>query len=191
MSLESTTTIKGLVTTNPVAGDPVSQGDDHLRLIKAVLKNIFRSSDGLGFDAAITVSPSTINDLLTTTAFTAAAASQAEQEAAASTAKYVTPGRQQYHPSAAKVHIKCDAAGNINYSYNVTSITDNGTGQVTVTIATDFSSASYCVVPGSVGTNGRTIVNSPVAGSFVLLHYNGSEAAADPTSYCAVAFGDQ
>lgn len=38
MSLESATFINDFVATNPVVGDNVSQGDDHLRLIKAVLK---------------------------------------------------------------------------------------------------------------------------------------------------------
>jgi hypothetical protein len=38
MALESATVISDLVITNPVSGDPVSQGDDHMRLIKAVLK---------------------------------------------------------------------------------------------------------------------------------------------------------
>lgn len=41
MSLESGGFIKDLVTTNPEGTDPKSQGDDHLRLIKAVLKGQF------------------------------------------------------------------------------------------------------------------------------------------------------
>lgn len=39
MSLESGTYISDLVATNPQGTDPKSQGDDHLRLIKEVLKN--------------------------------------------------------------------------------------------------------------------------------------------------------
>jgi hypothetical protein len=38
MGLEVTTTIQGLVETNPVAGDPLGQSDDHIRLLKTVLK---------------------------------------------------------------------------------------------------------------------------------------------------------
>ena len=41
MALETGTTIGALVSTNPVATDPVGQADDHLRLIKAVLKTTF------------------------------------------------------------------------------------------------------------------------------------------------------
>jgi len=45
MGLESATYLNGLVDTNPGATDNVSQGDDHLRLIKSVLKNSFPSVD--------------------------------------------------------------------------------------------------------------------------------------------------
>ena len=43
MALESTTKISGLVATNPTATDVVSQGDNHLRMIKSVLKSSFPS----------------------------------------------------------------------------------------------------------------------------------------------------
>jgi hypothetical protein len=38
MGLETGSVISDLVITNPTAGDPVSQGDDHLRLLKTVIK---------------------------------------------------------------------------------------------------------------------------------------------------------
>ena len=43
MALEDTTKISDLVETNPQSTDPVSKGDDHLRLIKKVLKQSFPS----------------------------------------------------------------------------------------------------------------------------------------------------
>lgn len=46
MGLESATYISGLVNTNPVANDAKSQGDDHLRLIKATLLNTFPAITG-------------------------------------------------------------------------------------------------------------------------------------------------
>lgn len=46
MALESATFIHELNATFPVAGDPVSQGDDHLRLIKAAIKATFAGSTG-------------------------------------------------------------------------------------------------------------------------------------------------
>ena len=41
MGLETASYISQLVDTNPVVGDAVGEGDDHLRLIKAVLKTQF------------------------------------------------------------------------------------------------------------------------------------------------------
>lgn len=41
MALETPTKISQLVGTNPAAGDPVSEGDDHIRNIKKVLKTSF------------------------------------------------------------------------------------------------------------------------------------------------------
>ena len=45
MALESATYISGLVNTNPSGSDSISQGDDHLRLIKSVLKNTLPNAD--------------------------------------------------------------------------------------------------------------------------------------------------
>lgn len=45
MALESATYVSGLVETNPSGSDAISQGDDHLRLIKEVLKNTFPNAD--------------------------------------------------------------------------------------------------------------------------------------------------
>jgi hypothetical protein len=46
MGLETGTYISDLVSTNPVAGDPVSQGDDHLRLVKSTVKATFPNVSG-------------------------------------------------------------------------------------------------------------------------------------------------
>ena len=46
MGLEAATYINGLVATNPAAGDQKSQGDDHIRLIKAVLQATFPNLTG-------------------------------------------------------------------------------------------------------------------------------------------------
>ena len=45
MALESATYISGLVDTNPAGSDAISQGDDHIRLIKTVLKNTLPNAD--------------------------------------------------------------------------------------------------------------------------------------------------
>lgn len=50
MALETAVNIADLVMTNPTANDPKSQGDDHLRTVKTVLKNNFA-----GFTGAVLV----------------------------------------------------------------------------------------------------------------------------------------
>ena len=44
MAVESASWVTQLVDTNPVVGDPVGEGDDHLRMLKTVLKNSFPST---------------------------------------------------------------------------------------------------------------------------------------------------
>lgn len=58
MALETADFINQLVTTNPTGGDPKGQGDDHLRLLKRVLKTQFPN-----LDSAVTVTPAQINQL--------------------------------------------------------------------------------------------------------------------------------
>ena len=57
MGLETATYISQLTATNPTASDPVSQGDDHLRLIKSVLQSQFTT---LGA-AAVTTTAAELN----------------------------------------------------------------------------------------------------------------------------------
>jgi hypothetical protein len=76
------------------------------------------------------------------------AATQAEQETGTSTTVYVSPGRQQFHASACKAWVVWGISSTIAASYNVASITDTGTGDWTIVIDTDFSSANYVTVAG-------------------------------------------
>lgn len=67
MGLETATYINGLVSTNPIPGDSASQGDDHIRLLKAVLLATFPNLTG-----AVTKTQAQINDLVTATSIAAA-----------------------------------------------------------------------------------------------------------------------
>ena len=60
MALESATYISELVDTNPTVSDPVGQGDDHLKMIKTVLKTQF---SGLAGTTAITTDEAEMNML--------------------------------------------------------------------------------------------------------------------------------
>ena len=124
----------------------------------------------------------------------AVVATQANQETATSTTTLVTPGRQQYHPSAAKAWIQCNNSGAIAGSYNVASIADTGTGVVTVTLTTAFSSTSYSVLGSGNGGGGGLFVGAGItsASVFTLVSFNTvSQVPQDSGIYLGVAFGDQ
>jgi hypothetical protein len=123
----------------------------------------------------------------------ATVATQTEMEAASSNTAGVTPLNTNWHPGVAKTWIKCTGDGTtINVSHNVTSITDTATGRVTVTIATDFSSANYVVV-ASRNPTGVCNVYTPnqLAGSFELRSFDFAGTLTDPDFYFAACFGDQ
>jgi hypothetical protein len=88
-------------------------------------------------------------------AVTFPAATQADMESGSSLIVSVTPGRQHFHPSACKAWLVAGVTGNILASYNINSMTDTGTGVLTVTIETDFSSVNY-VCQVSVQATGTT-----------------------------------
>ena len=66
MALESATYVSGLVQANPPGTDVISQGDDHLRLIKKVLLNSFPNADAAinGIHVKATAPSSTTAGLL-------------------------------------------------------------------------------------------------------------------------------
>lgn len=64
MPLEVASTISQLDNSYPLASDPGSRGDDHIRLVKAVLKKQFPGKDGNGFSKPITISEDDLNGLV-------------------------------------------------------------------------------------------------------------------------------
>ncbi len=124
---------------------------------------------------------------------TVSAATQAQMEAASSNAVAATPGNIKWHPGVSKAWIKCDAAGNINASMNVSSIVDNGSGDVTVNLTTAFSSTNYSISPGSLssGASRPVVVIAQNTNSFRLQCHDASGATSDPTAFYASCDGDQ
>jgi len=121
------------------------------------------------------------------------AANQTEMEAATSNTVFATPLNTNWHPGVAKMWIKCNGAKTtINASHNVTSITDDGAGLLTVTIATDFSSANYAVLVSSLSGNysDTTCVTAASAGAVSVVNVR-SGSFVNPSSYFVVCFGDQ
>lgn len=125
---------------------------------------------------------------------TSFAASQAQQETGSSVAVFVTPGVQQFHASAAKGWVKADFSGGSSASYNVSSITDGGTGLVTVNWGADFSGTEYAVVatPLHASLPLIAVVSAQAAGTTSIQVRNSTTStAADATALLVVAFGDQ
>jgi hypothetical protein len=98
-------------------------------------------------------------------------ATQAEMVTGTATDKIVTPGHQHSHPGHPKTWARVNVSGGtptLAGSYNVTSITDDGVGDLTITIATDFSSANWAAVMqiGNTAGQDRTVrVTATAAGS--------------------------
>jgi hypothetical protein len=128
------------------------------------------------------------------------AATQAEMEAGAATNKYVTPQGVNWHPGAAKFWVVFTGnSTTILASWNMTSITDGATGISTVTIATDFSSANWCVQATAEGTASTVAAtrlpscNTIAAGSIIVFTCDAgaTPAAQDTVRTHVVGYGDQ
>lgn len=128
-------------------------------------------------------------------------AAQSDQETSSSTTTFVSPGRQQYHPSAAKawaVFPWTAGVPTLAASYNVSSLTDNAAGNVTINFSVAFSSANYGFVgmtDNTLGTNlsssvSRVDINTQAAGS-MQCYANQAGSGADNAFFSFVAFGDQ
>ena len=127
-------------------------------------------------------------------------ATQAQMETGTLLDVFVPPGRQQFHPSAAKAWVIVDTAGNIQASYNLTSVTDDGVGGITTVWNVDFSSAAYAVNGQAIATPAGTALstllahvrNSLATTNASLTCVNMSDfLATDPNYWSVVVYGDQ
>ena len=192
----------GAVTiTNDMATTITASGDIVVGTGSGTYDNLPIGTTGQILTADTTVSPYKVK-WATAGASGLSAATQAEMEAASSTTVATTPGRQQFHPSAAKFWVRFNGTGTpaIDASYNMTSITDSGTGYYELYIATDFSSGSYCVVASSTKLSGASsastiMMASPVgaysAGNFGLITSNLAGTLSDSEANFVVGYGDQ
>lgn len=130
------------------------------------------------------------------------AATQAEQEAGTDLTHGVTPGRQQFHASACKAWVEFNGTGTlaVNASYNVSSVTDNGTGSYNPNFTTAFSSAfnAHCANSNTSGTGtgaGNTQVASPTSINTtdyrLVVSDNNADNLGDGAVVSSHSFGDQ
>jgi len=121
---------------------------------------------------------------------------QTLQEAASDNTVAVTPGTQQLHPSAVKVWGYADGgtSPSLSASYNMTSITDGGTGLLSINIATDFSSVNYAsMINISVNSNAGMAAGTAThsAGQWSVGAWTYANNLSDPPSWSWMLAGDQ
>lgn len=164
----------------------------------AVRLAVGSSGEYLGSDGTDTVWRAITGSELPTASDTLAGiletATQAEQETGTATNKTVTPGRQHFHPSAAKAWVTFNAAGTRQGSFNVSSVTDVATGNWTVNFTTAIT--PYSAV-GSVRGQSDTDANSTIFGQGAktsttskAFSKNASDTLVDSNDINVVFFGD-
>lgn len=129
------------------------------------------------------------------------AATQADQEAASSTSTFVSPARQQFHPSALKAFVfSALSAGvpQLSAVYNVTSITDVGTGRFAINFTTNFSSANYGAAAVARKTSGNNalgcaidMTTAPTASAWAGATWDDAGSTQDSSSFSVLFGGDQ
>ena len=120
---------------------------------------------------------------------------QAALEAETNQDTYAPPDLLRFGPWAAKAWAKVDGAGvTVDASYNITDTTDNGTGDLTANIATDFSSADWAQMVWinlAANDDHGYVSFTQVAGTFgARSDTSHGGAAVDPQDYWFAGFGD-
>ena len=126
---------------------------------------------------------------------------QSEMETGTSNVLAVTPGRQQFHASAAKAFTNFNGTGTIaaRRLYNVSSINDNGDGDYTVNFSTAFSAADYSWAVDAGGGVGGSDFDTrgpdqadPTGSAFRFSVLGGAQLSRlDAAWISAVFYGDQ
>lgn len=121
-------------------------------------------------------------------------ATQADQEAGTATNLVVSPGRQQYHVSAAKAHGRMigGTTGGIDYAYNIASNTRLSVGDFRVVFTAIFSGTFYTAVVTPIDSATRiTSITAMTSNSFSIKFSDNAGTDVDPQAFCVACFGDQ
>ena len=125
-------------------------------------------------------------------------ATQANQETGTSTTTLVTPGRQQYHPSAVKAWVNFNGTGTvaIRSDYGVSTIDDDGVGLYGVNFDVAFSNGNYaymCDGRIDVSTVGQAQAPrvTPAVGSLDIATFNSAFSNTDAEFINVFVCGDQ
>jgi hypothetical protein len=121
---------------------------------------------------------------------------QSDIEAETNEDTYLPPDLVKHSPGVAKFYVKFNPSGTIQgTAYNTTSVADNGTGDWTVTIATDFSSANWaCSCTIETGyTRSANIASSggQAAGTLQVRSTDNNGTLSDGVFMHVIGLGDQ
>ena len=108
---------------------------------------------------------------------------------------YIPPDLVRHSPGVAKFYAKFNYSGTVQgTAYNTTSIADNGTGDLTVTIADDFSSANWVAgyTTETAYTRSTNIENGGQAAGTLQIRTTDNNGTASDGNYAHVfGLGDQ
>lgn len=108
---------------------------------------------------------------------------------------YAPPDLIKHSPGVAKFYVKFNASGTIQgTAYNTTSVADNGTGDWTVTIADDFSSANWacsCTIETGFTRSANIESSGQAAGTLQVRSTDNNGSQSDGTLMHVIGFGDQ
>lgn len=120
------------------------------------------------------------------------AATQSDQETATSTSTFVSPGRQQYHPSATKAWARVNQTGTqaLAQSYNITSVTDSGAGRTQFNFTVAQSATTYSAVAMSDVTAPNCFIWNLTTGYVEVQSENYAGTDTDSPYLSVVVLGD-
>lgn len=143
-----------------------------------------------GIPTATTVTLA-VSDQSGTIITTGDAAGQSGMESESNTG-YVRPSYVKYSPGVAKCWVHCGVAGNIYAAYGVSSVTDVGTGELTVNQSVTLSAAAGAILasPFSGTSLNFLTVRSYSDTAIQLRSWGTSFTLADAAEYFVARYGD-
>jgi hypothetical protein len=182
------------------AGAVINFNSDVLITHSSNLLAFSGASSGYSFDAVVSGTTMSMTGSISAASVAGTmVATAGDQEAASSATVVVTPSVQHRHPSACKVWVDFNTAGGVHSSFNVSSVTDGGTGTWTVNYSTAFSTLEHVVsVNGGYIAGVSVLVYTPtsIAANSCQVQAgrrdNGTSADPDtPARIYFTAYGDQ
>lgn len=119
------------------------------------------------------------------------AATKAQQEAGTDNTVAVTPANQQYQQSAVKGWAQISSSNTLVEGYNVSSITNNGTGDVTAnwTVAMTSSNCYVALVRSSGGRYYTVINNASSNGACRINVFDSNGTGSNSAGYSCLGLG--